>query len=59
MVTELLATKTLSTASFERAKAALGLEGVIEAVSCAGFYGMIGLVLNIFDIPPQTDDVLT
>jgi 4-carboxymuconolactone decarboxylase len=52
-VTELLATKTVSAATLERAKAAVGLEGVIEAVSCAGFYGMIGLVLNVFDIPPQ------
>lgn len=59
LVSELLATKTLSTASFERGNAALGLEGLIEAVSCAGFYGMIGLVLNVFDVPPQTDDVLT
>lgn len=52
-VTELLATKTVSAASLERAKAAFGLEGVIEAVSCAGLYGMIGFVLNVFDVPPQ------
>jgi 4-carboxymuconolactone decarboxylase len=59
LITELLETKTLSAASFERGKAALGLEGLIEAVSCAGFYGMIGLVLNVFEIPSQTGDVLT
>jgi len=53
VVTELLATKTLSAATFERAKAALGLEGLIEVVSLTGVYGMIGLVLNAFDIPPQ------
>jgi len=58
-VTELLATKTLSAATFERAKSAFGLEGVIEAVSCVGFYGMIGLVLNVFDIPPQPGHTLT
>ena len=52
-VTELLANKTVSAAMFERAKAAFGLEGVIEAVTCAGLYGMIGFVLNVFDIPPQ------
>ena len=52
VVTELLATKSLRAATFERAKAAFGLEGVIEAVSCAGLYGMIGFVLNAFDIPP-------
>jgi 4-carboxymuconolactone decarboxylase len=52
-VTELLANKTVSTAMFERAKAAFGLDGVIEAVTCVGIYGMIGLVLNVFEIPPQ------
>jgi 4-carboxymuconolactone decarboxylase len=58
-VTELLATKTVSSATFERAKAAFGLEAVIEAVTCAGFYGMIGFVLNTFEIPPQPGAVLT
>jgi 4-carboxymuconolactone decarboxylase len=59
LVGELLATKTVSAATFERAKAAFGRDGVIEAVSCAGFYGMIGLVLNTFEIPPQAGgDVL-
>lgn len=58
-VSELVATKTLGTASFERALAALGRDGLIEAISCAGFYGMIGLVLNSFDIPPQSADVLS
>jgi 4-carboxymuconolactone decarboxylase len=52
-ITELLTTKTVSAAMFERAKEAFGLEGVIEAVTCAGLYGMIGFVLNVFDIPPQ------
>jgi 4-carboxymuconolactone decarboxylase len=59
LVTELLTTKTASAATFDRATAALGREGVIEAVSCAGFYSMVGLVLNTFDIPPQSGgDVL-
>jgi len=52
-VTELSAAKTVSPVTFERAKAALGLDGVIEVVSLAGLYGMIGMVLNVFDIPPQ------
>ena len=58
-VTELLAKKTVSAAMFERAKAAFGLDGVIEAVTCAGLYGMIGFVLNVFDIPPQPGKPLT
>src|ERR1700687_4216386 len=52
-VTELLADKTVSAATFERAKAAFGLEGVIEAITCAGLYGKVGFVLNVFDIPPR------
>jgi 4-carboxymuconolactone decarboxylase len=52
-ITELAASKTVSAAMFERAKSAFGLDGVIEAVTCAGLYGMIGFVLNVFDIPPQ------
>jgi 4-carboxymuconolactone decarboxylase len=60
LVTELLTTKTLSDETFERAQAAFGREGVIEAVSCAGFYGMVGFVLNAFEVPPQPGgDVLT
>ena len=59
VVTELLATKRLSPATFERASAALGRDGLIEAVSCAGFYGMIGFVLNAFEVPPASADVLT
>ncbi len=55
LVTELISTKALSTKTFERAQAALGREGVIEAVSCAGFYAMVGLVINAFEIPPQPD----
>jgi 4-carboxymuconolactone decarboxylase len=60
LVTELLASKKVSPATFGRAEAALGRDGIIEAVTCAGFYGMIGLVLNTFEIPPQPGgDVLT
>jgi 4-carboxymuconolactone decarboxylase len=58
-IAELAANKTVGTATFERAKAAFGLEGVIEAVTCAGLYGMIGFVLNVFDIPPQPGRPLT
>jgi 4-carboxymuconolactone decarboxylase len=52
-VMELLANKTVSSAMFDRAKAAFGIEGVIELVTLVGNYVMIGLVLNTFDIPPQ------
>ena len=58
-IAELNANKTVSAATFERAKAAFGLDGVIEAVTCAGLYGMIGFVLNVFDVPPQPGRPLT
>lgn len=53
LVIDLLATKRVSEQTFARATAAFGREGVIEAVSCAGFYGMIGFVLNAFEVPAQ------
>ena len=60
LVNELIETKTVSAETFARATAAFGREGVIEAVSCAGFYGMIGFVLNAFEVPPQAGgEVLT
>lgn len=52
-VSELIAIKTVSAALYERAVNTFGLEVVIELVTCAGFYGMIGCVLNTFEIPPQ------
>jgi 4-carboxymuconolactone decarboxylase len=52
-VTELLTNKTVSAAMFDRAKSAFGVDGVIELVTLVGSYVMIGLVLNVFDIPPQ------
>lgn len=52
-VSELLRTKAVSPETFERTKAAFGVEGVIEAATCAGCYGMIGLILNVFDIAPR------
>lgn len=59
VVTELLASKTLSADTFARATAAFGRDGVIEIVTCTGLYGMIGYVLNVFDIPPQPGRPLT
>jgi len=59
LVAELLATKTLSAETFARAQAAFGRDGVIEAVTCAGLYAMIGFVLNAFEIPPQPGNPLS
>jgi 4-carboxymuconolactone decarboxylase len=49
---ELSSTRTVSAGTFERTKSAFGLECVVEAATCVGFYDMIGYVVNVFDIPP-------
>jgi 4-carboxymuconolactone decarboxylase len=51
VVTELQATRTLSDQTYARAVAALGLERLIELVSAAGFYTMVAMMLNAFDVP--------
>ena len=50
VVTELVSTRTLSQASYDRTLAALGLEQTVELIAGTGFYVMIALSLNAFDI---------
>ncbi len=50
-VTELLKTMELSNAIYERMVKEFGLEKTIEAISVAGFYGMVSTVLKGFDVP--------
>ena len=50
-VLELCRTQRLSQASYDRALAALGLERLVELIAGAGFYTMIALTLNAFDVP--------
>ncbi len=56
IVTEIVDTRTLSQASYERALAALGLDLLVELVTAAGFYTMIAMVLNVFDAPVPTGE---
>jgi 4-carboxymuconolactone decarboxylase len=44
----------LTAAEFARAEAEFGRQGLVELVTLAGYYGMIGAVLNAFevDLPP-------
>jgi 4-carboxymuconolactone decarboxylase len=52
-VTErLLAKKTLDDDLYQRATAQLGSEILIETVAAAGFYSMVCLLLNSFDVDP-------
>jgi 4-carboxymuconolactone decarboxylase len=50
VVSELLATRRLSAASFERAHALLGTERLVELIAGAGFYTMLALTINGFDV---------
>ncbi len=48
---ELLATKSVSDAVFAQAKRLFGEAGVVELTVCVGYYGLIGLVLNVDRTP--------
>jgi 4-carboxymuconolactone decarboxylase len=53
-VRALYRTRRLTQGEFDRAEAELGRRGLVELVTLAGYYGMIGAVLNAFDVdlPP-------
>jgi 4-carboxymuconolactone decarboxylase len=48
---ELLETRSLSQANYDRLIREFGLDLTIEIISVAGFYGMIAAVLKGFDVP--------
>ena len=50
LATELVETKRLSQPSYDRALAALGLDQLIELISAAGFYTMVAMTLDAFDV---------
>jgi 4-carboxymuconolactone decarboxylase len=50
-VTELLDTRELGPATYQRLLAQFGLDLTIELITVAGFYGMVATVLKGFDVP--------
>jgi 4-carboxymuconolactone decarboxylase len=48
---ELLTTRRVSSATFERAKKELGESGVIDLVGIIGYYGLVSVTLNAFELP--------
>ena len=44
----------LSAAEFARAEGEFGRQGLVKLVILAGYYGMIGFVLNAFDVDLPT-----
>ena len=50
-VTELLKTRRVSSVTFERAKKELGETSVIDLVGIIGYYGLVSVTLNAFEMP--------
>jgi 4-carboxymuconolactone decarboxylase len=48
---ELLETRTLSDATYAKAEAALGREGLVDLVGILGYYTLVSMTLNAFDVP--------
>jgi 4-carboxymuconolactone decarboxylase len=48
---ELLDTRKVSDATYSRAVAALGQTGVVELVGILGYYGLISMTINAFEVP--------
>lgn len=51
VVTELQERKTLSQPTYDRALAFFGQELLIEFIAAAGFYTMVAMTLDAFDVP--------
>ena len=48
---ELLTTRKVSDATYARAVEQLGMKGVVELTGILGYYGLISLTLNAFEVP--------
>ena len=56
VASEIMATKDLSQASYDKAVAQFGLQGTVELVSTIGYYAMVGIFLKSFGVPTPTGD---
>ena len=50
-VSELLETRTVSQSTYDQAEAALGRHGVVDLVGIVGYYCLVSITLNVFDMP--------
>jgi 4-carboxymuconolactone decarboxylase len=53
---ELMQTKELSEATYQRAVKQFGIDGTVDLVSTVGYYAMVGIFLKGFDVPTPTGD---
>jgi len=51
VASELVRTHRLSNATFDEAVAVLGLPALTDLIAVVGYYGMVSLTLNVFEIP--------
>ena len=51
LATQLHLTRRVSPATFDRAAAAFGEQGVAELVGLCGYYTLVSMTLNAFDVP--------
>jgi 4-carboxymuconolactone decarboxylase len=49
---ELLKTRKVCAATYERAIAEIGLTAVVELVGILGYYSLVSLTINAFEVPP-------
>jgi len=52
VATEILATKALCQASYDKAVMQFGEQGTVELISTIGYYAMVGIFLTSFDVRP-------
>lgn len=51
LTAEIMDKKSLSDATYGRAKQILGEPVLVELITSVGFYNMVGITLNVFDVP--------
>ena len=54
--TELLNSRRVCDATWERAHALLGMQALVDLVGVLGYYGLISMTINAFEIPADGDD---
>ena len=52
---DLLQTRTLSEPTYRRALREFGEAGLADVVATSGFYSMVSMTLNAFDVDPPSD----
>jgi len=53
---ELLETRQVSEETLSRARAELGVRGLVDLVGILGYYGLISMTINAFGVPPDGPD---